>query len=139
MTTKAGTYGLLKNGANTIANLKDVNMDHSIEIQDVSVLGTVGYRSKRPTFKDWSMSATGYWDPDDTLGQVALETAMIAGTQVTVKFYPSATSGTPTTGDVYYTGNGYITGYPINTSFENLVEISLTIEGDGALTRGVEV
>ena len=68
-----------------------------------------------------------YWDETDTSGQGALT----VGAEVTLNFYPEGA----TSGDTYYGGTAIVTGRTINSSFDGLVEASLTLQGSGALTE----
>lgn len=139
MGVMSGTYGLVMNGANVIAQIRNWSMSRQTDIQEYTVLGTAGYKNKRPTFKNVNVQCDLYWDPSDTDGQVALETAWGSAATLTLRVYPSAdTSGTPAAGDVYYEGSAYVSDLSISGDAEGLVEGAASFAIDGAMTRGVE-
>jgi predicted secreted protein len=45
--------------------------------------------------------------------------------------YPEGASS----GDTYYTGSAIVTGRTINSSFDGMVEMELSFQGNGALTE----
>ena len=67
------------------------------------------------------------WDETDTTGQGALT----IGAEVTLNLYPEGDAS----GDVYYTGSAIVTGRTINSSYDGLVEMSISVQGNGALTQ----
>ena len=56
---------------------------------------------------------------------------MLFRSEVTIKFYPEGA----TSGDTYYSGSAIVTGLTINGSFDGMVEASITVQGNGALTK----
>ena len=136
----SGTYGLVQIGGTTVAQVKDWSMSRTQDIQEYTVLGTAGFKNKRPTFKNVNVSGSVYWDPGDTTGQVALETAWENAATVTLRIYPSAdVGGTPVTGDVYYEGSAYVSDMSISGDSENLVEGTINFAVDGNMTRGTTI
>ena len=86
------------------------------------------------TARTYKSSLTNYtgtidvlWDETDTTGQGALT----IGAAVTLNLYPEG----DTSGDTYYTGAAIVTGRTINSSFDGLVEMSISVQGSGALTE----
>jgi hypothetical protein len=74
---------------------------------------------------NWTATAAGWLDLADA-GQLAWFSACISGTQqTTVKFYVDTTS--------YFSGNCYVTGFNPTATRGDLVKVSYTFEGDGAL------
>ena len=67
-----------------------------------------------------------FWDETDTNGQ----TALAVGATVTLNFAPEGAS----TGDVKLTGNAIVTSKSISSSFDGLVEASISVQGTGGLT-----
>ena len=55
---------------------------------------------------------------------------MTVGASITFSAYPEGA----TAGDKYYTGSAIVTGLTINSSFDGMVEASITLQGTGALT-----
>jgi len=81
------------------------------------------YKSSLTTF---SGSVDVLWDETDSTGQGALT----IGAEVTLNLYPEGSE----TGDTYMTGAAIVTGRSVNSSFDGLVEMSISVQGNGALT-----
>lgn len=142
MAIKSGTYGLVQlvsGGDNTIASLQDWTLEIQNETTETTVLGDTGFRRNIATFTGWSVESTGFWDDADTAGQIAFETAVLNRAQVTVKLYPSATNGTPASGDKYYTGDAWASAYSPAGTYDDAVRVSLSFVGEGVLTVATEV
>jgi predicted secreted protein len=75
----------------------------------------------------WSGSVDVYWDETDTTGQGALTN----GAQVTLNVYPEG----DTAADSYYTGSAIVTGVSVSSSFDGMIEASISVQGTGALTQ----
>jgi hypothetical protein len=127
MATHKGSEGVVKVGANTVAAVRSYSIEETGDTVEDSVIGTVA-RTYKPTLTSWTASMDIYWDESDTTGQGALT----IGAEVTVGLYPEG----DTTGDVYYTGSAIVTGSSISGSFDGMVEGSISLQGNGALTIG---
>lgn len=141
MAIKSGVYGLVQitnGGDNTVAQLQDWTLTMESETTETTVLGDTGFRRNIPTFTGWGVESSGFWDDSDTQGQIAFENAVLNREKVTVKLYPSATNGTPITGDKFYTGEAWATQYSPAGTYDDGVRVSLTFVGEGVLTVGVE-
>ena len=73
-----------------------------------------------------SSSFVVLYDEADTNGQVALA----VGSSVTLNFAPEGSDS----GDVKLTGTAIVTGKSITSSFDGLVESTITVQGTGGLT-----
>jgi predicted secreted protein len=125
MATFTGTMGVLKVGANTVAEVRNFTITESVEVVDDTVKGDT-WRTKKTTFKTWNASADLFWDYTDTTGQGALA----VGSEVTIEAYPAD----DTSGYQYKTGTAIVTELEITSDLEGMVEASATLEGNGALT-----
>ena len=130
MATHTGSEGTVRVGANAIAEIRSFSVEETADTVEDTTMGDT-YRTRKATLKSWSGSVDVFWDEADTNGQVAL----VAGAEVTVGFYPEGA----TTGDSYLTGSAIVTGKTINASFDGMVEASISLEGNGALTTGTAV
>ena len=83
-------------------------------------------KSYLASIKDFSGSVDVLYDETDTNGQ----TALAVGASVTLNFAPEGTAS----GDVKLTGTAIVTGKSITSSFDGLVEASITVQGTGGLT-----
>jgi len=128
MATHIGRDGILKVGANTVAELRSFSIEETGDTVEDTVM-TDTARTFVPTLTSFTGSADVYWDETDTTGQGALT----VGSSVTIGFYPEG----DTTGDTYYTGTAIVTGVSRSASFDGMVEASITLQGSGALTESV--
>jgi predicted secreted protein len=128
MATHTGNEGIIKIGANTVAEIRSFTITETAETVDDTVKGDT-YRSKKVTFKTWTAEMGALYDPSDTTGQALMD----AGTEITPIFYFIGDQ----TGDTYKTGSCIITEVEIASDLDGLVELSISAEGNGALTEAV--
>lgn len=125
MATHKGSEGLVKVGANTIAEVTAFSIEHTADmIEDTQLSDT------DKTFvadkNSWSGSIECHWDETDSTGQGA----MTAGASVTLNLYPEG----DTSGDTYYTGTALITSISRSNGEGSTVTASFSFQGSGALT-----
>ena len=125
MATHAGSEGIVKVGANTVAEVRSYSIEESADTLEQTTMGNSA-RQYRPSLTSWSGSIDVYWDETDTNGQVALSN----GSSVTFSVYPEGAAS----GDTYLSGTAIVTGVSISGSFDGMVEASITLQGTGALT-----
>jgi len=125
MATHKGSEGTVKVGANAVAEVRSFSISSTADTIEDTTMGDAA-RTYKPSLTSWSGSVEVYWDETDTNGQVALT----VGAEVTLNVYPEGS----TTGDSYLTGSAIVTGRTINSSFDGMVEASITVQGNGALT-----
>ena len=125
MATHAGSGGTVKVGANAIAEIRSFSVSETADTIEDTTMGDAA-RTYKPSLKSFNGSLDVYWDETDTTGQGALT----VGSEVTVGFYPEGA----TAGDSYYAGSAIVTGLTVNSSFDGMVEASITIQGNGALS-----
>ena len=125
MATHVGTSGVVKVGANSVAEVTGFTIDETNDtVEDTSLTDTA--KSYKALRKDATGTVECHWDETDTNGQGALA----VGSEVTLNLYPEG----DTSGDTYYTGTAIVTGVTRTGSFDGLVEASLTVQGTGDLT-----
>ena len=125
MATHIGRDGVIKVGVNTVAELRSFSIEETGDTVEDTVM-TDTARTFTPTLTSFTGSADVYWDETDTLGQGGLT----VGTVATIGFYPEG----DTVGDTYYSGSCIVTGVSRSSSFDGMVEASITLQGSGALT-----
>jgi hypothetical protein len=125
MATHAGSEGTVKVGSNAIAEIRSFSLEETADTLEDTTMGDTArtYKSSLTTFTG---SVDVFWDETDTSGQGALT----IGASVTLNVYPEG----DTAGDTYYTGSAIVTGVTRSSSFDGLVEASITVQGSGALT-----
>jgi predicted secreted protein len=126
MATHKGSEGTVKVGSNAIAEIRSYSIEESADtIEDTSMGDTA--RSYKPSLTQFSGSIDVFWDETDTSGQGALD----VGSEITLNFYPEG----DTAGDTYYSGSAIVTGVTRTGSFDGMVEASISVQGNGALTE----
>lgn len=125
MATHAGSEGTVKVGANAIAEIRSFSVEESADTLEDTTMGDSA-RTYKPSLTTFTASIDVLWDETDTNGQNALT----IGAEVTLNLYPEGS----TSGDTYLTGSAIVTGRTINSSYDGLVEMSISVQGNGALT-----
>lgn len=128
MATHKGSEGTIKVGSNAVAEVRSFSISETSDTVEDTTMGDTA-RTYKPSLTSWNGSVEVYWDETDTNGQVALS----VGSEVTLNAYPEGAS----TGADYLTGSAIVTGRTINSSFDGMVEASITVQGNGALTSTV--
>lgn len=126
MATFKGNSGTVKVGSNAIAEIRSFNIDESMDTIEDTAMGDT-YRTYKTSLKAFSGSVDVFFDDTDTNGQGALT----VGSEVTVNFQMEG----DTSGSHLLTGTALVTGRTITSSFDGMVEASLTLQGTGALTE----
>jgi predicted secreted protein len=119
-----GNAGSIKLSTNVVAEMKEWSVEVAQEFVDTTAFGDT-MREQTATFASWSGSGSGSYDITDTNGQLALQTAWLAGTTVTPRFYVDTTH--------YYTGLAYVNA-SISAAVDGVVSVSYTFTSAGALT-----
>jgi hypothetical protein len=125
MATHAGSEGTVKVGANAIAEIRSFSIEETADTLEDTTMGDTA-RTRKASLTSFSGSVDVLWDETNTTGQGALT----IGAEVTLNLYPEGAD----TGDTYMTGSAIVTGRTINSSYDGLVEMSISVEGNGALT-----
>ena len=124
MAVHKGSEGVIKVGANTVAEVRSYSLDESADVVEKTAMGDSS-RSYLSTLTQFTASVEVFFDETDTA-----QTALSVGSTVTLEVYPEGTS----TGDTYYNGSAIVTGFTKSASFDGLVEASITLQGSGGLT-----
>jgi len=126
MATHKGSEGTVKVGSNAVAEIRSYSIEESADTLEDTSMGDSA-RTYKPSLTSFSGSLDVFWDETDTSGQGALS----IGSEVTLNFYPEG----DTSGDTYYSGSAIVTGVSRTASFDGLVEASISVQGNGALTE----
>jgi predicted secreted protein len=125
MATHKGSEGTVKVGANSVAEIRSYSIEESADTLEDTSMGDSA-RTYKPSLTSFSGSLDVFWDETDASGQGALT----IGSEVILNVYPEG----DTAGDTYYTGSAIVTGVSRSASFDGLVEASISVQGNGALT-----
>jgi predicted secreted protein len=127
MAAIAGKGGSCKVGAapSTVTLVKSWSLDTTMNTADTTSLGSAA-KTGIATVYEWSGSIECSFDMTDTNGQLALQTAFLAGTIIAWQGLVDATK--------YYGGNIIITGMPVSVTVDDAVQVSFNFQGTGALT-----
>ena len=129
MATMTGNNGAVTlNGVN-VANVRNFSIELTRDTIETSVMGsdTRSYVNGLSTF---SGSADIYFEPSDfeTSETTFNPTAGLVGASgVAIKLYLEQNYSS--TSDYAFTGNVIVTGYTVNTSFDGMVEASISFQG----------
>ena len=125
MATHLGKEGTVQVGSNAIAEIRGFSIDETIDTVEDTSMGDSS-KTYLASIKDFSGTVDVLYDETDTNGQTALS----VGSSVTLNFAPEGTDS----GDVKLTGTAIVTGKSITSSFDGLVESTITVQGTGGLT-----
>lgn len=126
MATFKGKNGVVKSGANAVAEIRSFSVEEKGEVVDDTVMGDT-WHTHLSTFKDWSASVDVLFDDTDTNGQ----TTLAVGASLSMSFLMEGTAS----GAHSLAGTCTVTGRTITAQYDGLVEASLTVQGNGALTE----
>lgn len=125
MATHLGKEGTVQVGSNAIGEIRGFSIDETIDTVEDTSMGDSS-KSYLASIKDFSGSVDVLYDETDTNGQ----TALAVGSSVTLNFAPEGSDS----GDVKLTGTAIVTGKSITSTFDGLVESTITVQGTGGLT-----
>ena len=125
MATHVGTSGVVKVGANSVAEVTGFSIDQSNDtVEDTTLTDTA------KTYKVLRSDATGtiecHWDESDTNGQGALT----IGAEVTLNLYPEGADA----GDTYYTGTAIVTSLGQSVSLDGVISRTINVQFSGRVS-----
>lgn len=126
MANHQGSEGIVKVGANTVAEVRSWQLSESADTIEDTAMGDTS-KTFRSGLTEWEGSMECYWDETDTNGQEALT----SGASVTLNLYPEG----DTSGDTFFTGSAIVTGISRQASHDGMVEASFNYKGTGDLTQ----
>ena len=130
MATHTGSEGTVKitpsgGSATAVGEVRSYTIESSAEVIEDTTMGNAD-RTYKAGLKTFTGSLEVFFDEGDT-AQAALD----AAAEIVFAVFPEG----DTSGDTYYTGSAIVTGRTITASFDGMVEMSLTVQGTGALTE----
>lgn len=125
MANHAGSEGVIKIGANTIAEVRDWTLNEAgDQIEDTTMGDTA--RTRIAGLTDASGTINCFWDETDSTGQGA----MTINASVALKLYPEGAAS----GDTYASLTAFINTIDRSATFDGMVEASFSFVSNGAVT-----
>ena len=125
MATHTGSEGTILIGSDTLAEIRSYTLESTGEVIEDTSMGDSA-RTYKAGLTTFTGSLEVFFDEGDT-AQGNLD----AGSSVTLEIYPEGSDA----GDTYYTGTALVTGRTVTASFDGMVEMSISVQGSGALTE----
>ena len=120
-----GKDGVVKVGSDAVGSIRSFSVDYNSDTAETTKMGDAA-RTYTSTLKSWSASIDAIWLEDTDAGQQALN----PGDEVTLNLFPEGDQAS----DTYYTGTCIVTGVSVSTSYDDIVMVSFTAQGDGDLS-----
>jgi len=125
MATHAGSEGVVFSGSNQVNEVRSYTISETGETLEDTSMGDAA-RTYIASLKTFTGSLDVFWDETDA-GQGDLD----IGSTIVLNLYPEGNAS----GDTYYTGSAIVTEKSITASFDGLVEMSVSVQGTGALSE----
>ena len=126
MATHVGTSGVVKVGANAVAEVVGFNLDETNDsVEDTTLTDTA--KSYLVLRKDATGTIECHWDETDTNGQEALD----VGSSVTLNLYPEGADS----GDAYYTGTAIVTGASVAVTMDGVISRTFNVQFSGGVSH----
>ena len=139
MATLVGNNGAVSINGKAVAAVRNFSIDITADTIETTTMGTDA-RTYVKGLSTFSGSADIYWDSADwdsagenTTWNSTDGSSLVGADGVVGKFYLDLDS-TGTNADKAFTGNVIVTGYTINSSFDGMVEASISFQGSGGVT-----
>lgn len=126
MANHHGSEGVVRVGANAVAEVISFSFSQQAEYAEATTLADTDKKYNTVAIKSWSGSLTCFWDETDTSGQVAIA----PGANVALVLAPEGVDS----GDTRYSGNALVTEITRTVNRGAITEISFNFQGNGALT-----
>ena len=134
MTTYIGNNGVVKTAADggsvaAVTEVRSFSLESTADVIEASVMGSLNrvYKAGMQTFTG---TIDVFYDAAD-----AEQERLEAGTSVDFELYPQGTTEGGSEDKNYYSGSAIVTGRTINVTTDGMVEMSITVQGTGALTK----
>ena len=126
MANHHGTEGLVRVGANTVAEVNGFSFTSTAEYAEDTNLSDTAKTYNVTAITSWNGTVSAFWDETDTNGQVALA----PGANVALVLAPEGIDS----GDTRWSGNALITEITRNVQRGATTEITFNFIGNGTLS-----
>lgn len=117
-------------GSNSVAELNNISNPLTADSLDVTTFDSSCLREFIAGLRSGTIDISGFYDPSDTTGQVAMFTAFLAGTTLETTQQPKILWD----GVNGLQADGVITSLTVDAAVEGLVNFSATIQLTGTIT-----
>lgn len=118
-----------------LVNLRSWSIDQSANLLTVDTASMGNFATWNESYtisRAWSASFSGLWEVEGAAAAVGAED-LIVGRTVRIAVFPDNTTA-DASADEYYSGTAIINSLTINSSYDGMVELSLSVQGTGALS-----
>ena len=134
MTTFIGNNGVVKTAADggsatAMTEVRGFTIESSSDVIDCSVMGSLN-RVYKPGMNTFTGTIDVYYDAAD-----AEQSRLVAGANIDFELYPTGETESGSDDFHKFTGGGLVTGRTVTNTVDGMVEMTLTIQGSGALTE----
>lgn len=116
-TTSGGSFS-------TVAGIKSSPIELDGAVLDDSEFG-VDWQQKLQGLKNFKVSMSGTYRPDDTNGQVAIRSAYVSDTELWVQVLLDGTNG--------FKGQVIVSKFSVEPPVDGITSVSIELEGTGAI------
>lgn len=137
MASLTGNNGSITINSVNVANVRNFSIEMTADTIETTVMGQ-DVRTYVGGLSSFSGSADIYFDPsqyDSAETTFNPTTGLVGASGVAAKFYLAENYSS--TSDYAFTGTIIVTGYTVNTSFDGMVEASISFQGTYDGTNGV--
>ena len=127
MAVHTGSAGVVKIGANTVAEVTGFTLETTADVIESTELSDSN-KTYEVSRKSGTVTVECMWDETDSNGQIALQEA----TGVSLLLYPEGA----TSGDYFYTVPVIVTGNSVAVTMDDIIRLSISCQINGAITRG---
>lgn len=132
MATITGNDGAVTVGGTAVAAVRNFSVEMTADTIEKSVMGNDN-RQYLKGMSSFSGSADIYFDPEEFDGAETTfnptASAAVGSAPIAVKFYIKQDA----TNDIVFSGNVIVTGYTVSSSFDGMVEASISFQGTDAV------
>lgn len=122
-----GSFKIWSGTETNITEVAEWEIEYKVGDLNKTNFDSLGRKEILPGISEWEGKATMFWNiATDTTGQKAIQDAAFNKTKLTGRFRVNATN--------YYSGDLYITGFPIKTKVDDLIQIEIKFAGTGQLS-----
>lgn len=126
MAVHTGSQGLVKVGGNTVAEVTAFTLETVADVIESTQLSDSA-KSFEPSRVSFTATVECAFDETDTNGQLALT----EGQSVNLFLHPEGNDS----GDYVLQGAAIVTGNSVSVTMDDLIRLSISVQGTGGLTR----